>query len=526
MGEAPNKLDPREDHFYIDGPIEGFRLFLRYLAPMRPAEGARAVLFIHGMSFPSALAIAHRFDGRSWRDELCDAGFHVWGLDFYGFGNSDRYVEMSQSAELNPPLGQAEDASRQIECAARFICAHNRAPAISLVAHSGGTIATALFAIRSPDLVDRLVFFAPIARREPKDAAPQFPAWRLISTQDQWDRFIQEVPEGEPPVLRQDHFRDWAERYLKTDPESGARSPASVKTPTGIIHEITAAWQGKLAYDPDSVRAPVAIIRGEWDGMCTDADAKWLFDALSGTTVKRDVKISRATHLMHLEENRYALYRETQTFLEGETKTMSRSTFVPEAETKSIAGYDYGRAGAAHSPVSLDELREIEATVGWTAEDARTLERHGDLFRAKAEEMVDAWRALIGAQPHLAKWFFGPDGKPDNEYKAKVKARFVQWVLDACFRPHDQAWLDYQEEIGLRHTPAKKNQTDGAHTPPVVPLRFLFGFAPAVAMTTKKFFVDGGVRDEELQKLEAAWTRAVQLHVTLWSRPYVKDGLW
>jgi hypothetical protein len=63
----------------------------------------------------------------------------------------------------------------------------------------------------------------------------------------------------------------------------------------------------------------VAIIRSEWDRMCTDADAKWLFDALSGSPVKRDVKISRATHLMHLAKSRYSLYRETQTFLEGET---------------------------------------------------------------------------------------------------------------------------------------------------------------------------------------------------------------
>jgi len=55
--------------------------------------------------------------------------------------------------------------------------------------------------------------------------------------------------------------------------------------------------------------------------MCTDSDARWLFDALSNSTVKRDVKISRATHLMHLEEGRYALYREAQTFLEGEKQT-------------------------------------------------------------------------------------------------------------------------------------------------------------------------------------------------------------
>jgi pimeloyl-ACP methyl ester carboxylesterase len=116
------------------------------------------------MSFPSALSIAHRFDGHSWRDQLCHTGFDVWGLDFYGFGCSDRYPEMNQPAESNPPLGQAQEIRRQTECAARFSCAQHAIPRISLIAHSGGTIGTALFAIRNPELVDRLVFFAPIAR--------------------------------------------------------------------------------------------------------------------------------------------------------------------------------------------------------------------------------------------------------------------------------------------------------------------------------------------------------------------------
>jgi hypothetical protein len=112
-------------------------------------------------------------------------------------------------------------------------------------------------------------------------------------------------------------------------------------------------------------------------------------------------------------------------------------------KTQDIAGYDYGRPDAARSPVSMEELRQLEAAVGWSQSDADTLQRHGDIFRQHAEEMVDSWRTVIGSQPHLAKWFFGPDGKPDDEYKAKVKKRFVQWVLDVCFRPHDQAWLDY-----------------------------------------------------------------------------------
>lgn len=205
---------------------------------------------------------------------------------------------------------------------------------------------------------------------------------------------------------------------------------------------------------------------------------------------------------------------------------MKEATLVHDAEGAQISGYDYGRPSAAHSPLSLEELRQLEQTVGWGEEDARVLERHAQFFKDHAEQMVDSWRAVIGSQPHLMKWFFGPDGKRDEEYAAKVKKRFVRWVVDVCVRPHDRAWLDYQEEIGLRHTPEKKNQTDGAQTPPVVPLRYLFGFIPVVTIGTRKFFVDRGLAGEDLRKLEDSWTKAVQLHVTLWSRPYAKEGLW
>jgi hypothetical protein len=140
--------------------------------------------------------------------------------------------------------------------------------------------------------------------------------------------------------------------------------------------------------------------------------------------------------------------------------------------------------------------------------------------------MVDSWRSVIGSQPDLAKWFVGPDGKPDEAYKAKVKARFVQWVRDVCLRPRDQAWLDYQQEIGLRHTPAKKNITDGANTPDRVPLRYLIAFTSVIALTARRFFVENGVRGEELERLHNAWTKAVILHVSLWSRAYAKDDLW
>jgi pimeloyl-ACP methyl ester carboxylesterase len=190
-------------------------------------------------------------------------------------------------------------------------------PAFRLIAHSWGTIVTGLFAGRCPALIDRVVFFGPIARRTRGGAPQRLSAWRLISLRDQWDRFVADVPAAEAPVLSKRLFDEWGERYLDIDPESRGRSPASVKTPSGAFQDIFDAWNGELAYDPGLIRAPIAIIRGEWDSYCTDEDARWLFEAMRASPIRRDTKISRATHLMHLEENRYALYREATTFLDG-----------------------------------------------------------------------------------------------------------------------------------------------------------------------------------------------------------------
>ena len=178
MAATATKLVPNEQHFHIPGPLNGLSLFLRFLPSAQTAKPRRAVLYVHGATFPSALSIAHRFDGRSWRDALNDAGFDVWGLDFYGFGHSDRYPEMAQAPADNAPLLVAEDAAKQVETAARFILAHQDLHKLSLISHSWGSMPACRFAGAHPALVDRIVLFGPIARRAPRryEAAPKFPA--------------------------------------------------------------------------------------------------------------------------------------------------------------------------------------------------------------------------------------------------------------------------------------------------------------------------------------------------------------
>lgn len=189
-----------------------------------------------------------------------------------------------------------------------------------------------------------------------------------------------------------------------------------------------------------------------------------------------------------------------------------------------IAGYTYGKV--PRSPVSLAELRELEETVGFTDDDRACLIGASALLSTHAEALVDGWRKIIGTQPHLARWFFGPDQRPDEAYKAAVKPRFVRWIVDLANRPLDQAWLDYQNEIGVRHTPAKKNVTDRAQTPPLVPLRFLIAFMAPVIMSLRPLLQAERLPPDEADRLQAAWTKAVILSIALWSRPYANEGLW
>jgi pimeloyl-ACP methyl ester carboxylesterase len=322
LENTARKLDAREQHYWIPGPHPGLQLFLRHLAPETPRDPRRVVLYVHGATFPSGLSIAHRFDGYSWRDCLCEAGFDVWGFDLHGFGYSDRYAEMDQPPGTHPPLCRAPDASQQLAAVVQFILDQQSVKHLSLITHSWGSMPAGRFAGEHPSLVDRLVLFGAISRRAPRryETPPMAPAWRIVTVEDQWNRFVEDVPAHEAPVLSRAHFDEWGELYIDSDPGSRSRDPVGVKIPTGPFIDILHAWHGRLAYDPSLVQSPVAIIRGEWDGLIPDDDARWLFDAFTASPIKRDIKISRGTHLMHLEAMRFALYHETNAFLLGDDR--------------------------------------------------------------------------------------------------------------------------------------------------------------------------------------------------------------
>jgi hypothetical protein len=209
-----------------------------------------------------------------------------------------------------------------------------------------------------------------------------------------------------------------------------------------------------------------------------------------------------------------------------EPNPTKQSAPIDKSRSTTPEGYAFGTEAVSKSPVSLQQLEELKQTVTLTEEDVRQLRRAGDVLEDQTEEIIGVWRGVIGKTPHLAYYFARPDGKPDEEYKGRVKERFKQWVLDVCRRPYDQDWLNYQNEIALRHTHLKKNQTENSATPSQLPLRHLIAFTAVINDTIKPFLAKKGAGITDVESMHRAWCKAVLLHVTLWTRPYVAESDW
>ena len=251
-------------------------------------------------------------------DQLTQARLDVWALDYYGFGNSDRYPEMDAPANSHPALGNAQECADQVEAVVAFFTRERHAKNILLVGDSGGTLVAGLFTTQHPEVVSRLVLFGPVTPfttgPDPKAALP---AYALITPQDLWSMFTGwSEAAGSPPVLDSKAYQAWSEDYLRSDPTSHTRNPPSVRVPTGRQADQAAVVSGRFIYDPNEIKAPTMIIMGEWDEIATFAGAEWLLHSLHHATSRKLVVLGHGSHTIQYEMEREQLYRELAAFLQ------------------------------------------------------------------------------------------------------------------------------------------------------------------------------------------------------------------
>ena len=191
----------------------------------------------------------------------------------------------------------------------------------------------------------------------------------------------------------------------------------------------------------------------------------------------------------------------------------------------SIPGYTYGTSAVPRSPLSLEDFEQLKQSVLFSDEDSTYLRLSYDVLSDQVEAILDVWYGFVASHPFLVHFFSDQaTGQPDGDYLAAVRERFGQWILDTAKANYDQAWLDYQYEIGLRHHRGGKNRTDGVNSVDNVSYRYLPALLYPITTTLKPFLAKKGHSAEEVDKMHQAWLKSVLLQVILWSQPYIKDG--
>ena len=131
---------------------------------------------------------------------------------------------------------------------------------------------------------------------------------------EQRARFIEDVPPDHPPVLIDEDLGVGARPISRPMPLGVAQ--AAVGEDTRPARRPTFSRRGEEHWltGRNKFVAPTLIVRGEWDSVSNDRDADWLLSRVSAP-IRKDVKIAKGTHLMHLEHSRDALFATVREFL-------------------------------------------------------------------------------------------------------------------------------------------------------------------------------------------------------------------
>jgi pimeloyl-ACP methyl ester carboxylesterase len=294
-----------------------------------PGNSRAPALLLHGATYGAAIFDLER-DGYSLTAALASAGINVWALECRGYGASGNTPVMNAAASSHPPYARAEDVVGDVAAAIAHIRQVTGAAAVDLIGFSWGSVVASLFAERFPEEIRRLALYAPLyAERnelwlqrigDPDNRellAPRYGSYRLITLQDTFDRWNDDLPPGAPERFRENGIPELLfGTQAELDAGSKQRQPYSFRCPNGALADLIRIFNGKPIYDPAKLTMPVLLIRGEHDTTSTLPDVRNILGSLRHSG-GRYVEIAGGSHFLCVERNRHKLYRVLCDFLIG-----------------------------------------------------------------------------------------------------------------------------------------------------------------------------------------------------------------
>jgi len=280
-------------------PQGDVRVFLWQKYEASPARKP-VLLFVHGSSMASQptfdLSVPGRRDS-SAMDWFARRGFDCWSVDMEGYGRS------SKTRNISCDIANGVD---DLEAATDYILRVRDARELSLYGISSGALRAALFAQRNPGRVARLALDAFVwtgegspTLVERRKKLPQF----LATTRRPIDRaFIRSIFERDHPECAEARVIDaFAEAILALDDS----------VPNGTYIDMCS----KLPLvDPEKIKVPTLVMRGEFDGIASFDDVLEFFRRLPNPDKQFSV-MAGISHASFQQKNYRTVYHILHAYL-------------------------------------------------------------------------------------------------------------------------------------------------------------------------------------------------------------------
>lgn len=271
-------------------PLErdGVKLHLECLK----AEGGgekEPLLMVHGLTYSS-----HEFDVNygdySFARFFAQNGYVVWLLDIAGYGSSQPVED-----GFKP---NSDYAAEDIAAAVRLILERSGKKSMDVLGWSWGTVTSGRFAAKYPEMVKKLVLYAPIvAGLAAMDVTSPF-------HENSWDHAAGDFQVKEDKTIDYniveaavaDTFLSNCWRYDKDSSPNGGR------------RDLLVAADKRLIPTAD-IKAPVLLISGSKDDYVSPELCKEAFDTLRNKGSRLEI-IEGGAHAMMMEKPYYKVFRE------------------------------------------------------------------------------------------------------------------------------------------------------------------------------------------------------------------------
>ncbi|MDR3531876.1 MAG: alpha/beta hydrolase [Rhodopila sp.] len=275
-------------------------MYRKRLHAPRPGGPTLPVLFlVHGSSVSALPSFDLTVPGAgeySLMNVFARYGFDVWTMDFEGYGKS---TVTSGNSDIASGVADLKAAMPIVEHETGQTKFH-------FMGESSGAIRAGAFAVAEPARVDRLVLeaFTYTGKGSPTLAKR--------GEQTEFYRTHNRRPRGKDMILSI-FTRDKPGTSDPRVPEAMAKAemPNGDTVPTGTYLDMTANLP---LVDPTKVESPVLMVRGEYDGISTDADLLDFFAKLP-VQDKQYAVIAGAAHSVAMSYARAGLWHVMHEFL-------------------------------------------------------------------------------------------------------------------------------------------------------------------------------------------------------------------